>query len=118
MSDSFILTAASAIWSYPAAIPSVLIVDDNSDAADMLQPGLEMLGHVFATHDGATALSIVAEVAPDLALLDIGLPGMDGYELARRIRGALGDRAPVLIAIKLLGGVTARKLPAHGSLAD
>jgi CheY-like chemotaxis protein len=42
---------------------------------------------------------MLAEAAPDLALLDIGLPGMDGYELAGRMHARLGDRAPVLVAV-------------------
>ncbi len=78
----------------------VLIVDDNTDAAEMLRLGLEMLGHVvFAVHDGPSALALLAQTAPDFALLDIGLPGMDGYELARRIQTAVGDHAPVLVAV-------------------
>lgn len=65
----------------------VLIVDDNYDAADSLSMLLRIYGHQVwvATHPVA-ALSMVGNVAPDLAFLDIGLPGMDGYELARRIR--------------------------------
>jgi len=65
----------------------VLIVDDNYDAADSLAELLRIYGHQVwvATHPVA-ALQMVGSVAPDLALLDIGLPGMDGYELAASIR--------------------------------
>jgi CheY-like chemotaxis protein len=84
-----------------AVIPRrVLIVDDNRDAAEMLQVGLEILGHtVVTTHDGPSALDVVAQLEPDVALLDIGLPGMDGYELAARIREVLRERSPMLVAV-------------------
>jgi CheY-like chemotaxis protein len=65
----------------------VLIVDDNRDGADLLADALELQG--FATtiaHDGATALELAPRFAPDVALLDIGLPEMDGFEVARRLR--------------------------------
>jgi CheY-like chemotaxis protein len=85
----------------------VLIVDDNRDAAEMLQLGLQVLGHcVFATYDGPSALALLEEAAPDVILLDIGLPGMDGYELARRIRLVDGNQAPMLVAISGYGGET------------
>jgi signal transduction histidine kinase len=67
--------------------PSVLVVDDNEDAAMMLADYLESLGYrVRAAHDGPAALKAASEVAPDIALLDIGLPVMDGFELAARLR--------------------------------
>ncbi len=66
---------------------SVLIVDDNEDAAETLADVLEAWGYtVRVAHDGPTAIRIVTEFTPDIAILDIGLPGMDGYELARLIR--------------------------------
>ena len=65
----------------------VLIVDDNGEAAEMLAEALSAVGHVTRiAHDGPAALAMLTEFAPDVALLDIGLPAMDGYELARRIR--------------------------------
>lgn len=65
----------------------VLIVDDNQDAADLLASMLTALGHVTRIAiDGPTALETIREFVPDVALLDIGLPVMDGYELARRMR--------------------------------
>ncbi|MCE5310816.1 MAG: hybrid sensor histidine kinase/response regulator [Acidobacteriales bacterium] len=66
---------------------SVVIVEDNPDVAQILEFGLEQAGHevsVFA--DGPAALSGMAGLKPDAILLDIGLPGMDGYELAARLR--------------------------------
>lgn len=65
----------------------VLVVDDNRDAAASLTQLLKLLGaEVHAVHAGAAALALVEELLPDIVLLDIGLPGMDGYEVARRIR--------------------------------
>jgi two-component system CheB/CheR fusion protein len=66
----------------------VLIVDDNHDAADALGMALGLEGHSIETaHDGPEALTAAAEFEPDAVVLDIGLPEMDGYEVARRLRG-------------------------------
>ena len=65
----------------------ILVVDDNVDAADMLHDLLAAHGfHVGVAHDGPSALVLALELEPTVAVLDIGLPGMDGYELARRLR--------------------------------
>ena len=65
----------------------VLIVDDNDDAGALMAEALEQKGHrVRIAADGPSALKLLAEVVPAVALLDIGLPGMDGYELAAHIR--------------------------------
>jgi signal transduction histidine kinase/CheY-like chemotaxis protein len=65
----------------------LLVVDDNVDAVEVLREGLEIAGHrVTIALDGPSALAAAAEVNPDVGVLDIGLPGMDGYELARRLR--------------------------------
>lgn len=70
----------------------VLVVDDNQDAAETLAQLLQVLGHVPATaHDGASALERVREFEPHVVLLDIGLPDMSGYEVARRIRACAAD---------------------------
>ncbi len=67
--------------------PLTLIVDDNRDAADMLALALESLGYeTRVVYDGTEALSTVQGLEPDVALLDLGLPGIDGHELARRLR--------------------------------
>lgn len=69
----------------------VLVVDDNRDAAESLGALVEALGHeARVVHDGASALDVAARWRPDLVLLDIGLPRLDGYEVARRLRAALG----------------------------
>jgi CheY-like chemotaxis protein/anti-sigma regulatory factor (Ser/Thr protein kinase) len=65
----------------------VLIVDDNADGARMLARLLKAVGHaVDVVYDGPSALEFTDSCSPDVVLLDIGLPGMDGYEVARRIR--------------------------------
>jgi CheY-like chemotaxis protein/anti-sigma regulatory factor (Ser/Thr protein kinase) len=70
----------------------VLVVDDNVDAADTLADVLRKVGYdVMVAHDAPTALHVAAEFKPAIALLDIGLPVMDGYELARRLRSTLGE---------------------------
>lgn len=77
----------------------VLVVDDNEDAAKAMGYLLEMHGHhVTLAFDGPGALAAAAAQAPELVLLDIGLPGMDGYEVAARLRAAGHDRA-TLIAV-------------------
>jgi len=65
----------------------VLVVDDNADACEMLRAVLERAGHyVSIALDGPSALTAASTFDPEVAILDIGLPGMDGYELARRLR--------------------------------
>jgi len=65
----------------------VLVVDDNVDSAEMLQVLLGAMGHhIELAHDGRSALALVATLHPQVVLLDIGLPDMDGYEVARQIR--------------------------------
>jgi CheY-like chemotaxis protein len=70
----------------------VLVVDDNADAADLLG---EVLGHhgcaVKVAHGGTEALEVAGRWRPDVAVLDLGLPGMDGFELARALRERFGD---------------------------
>jgi PAS domain S-box-containing protein len=78
----------------------VLIADDNRDSAESLGMLLEMSGHeVQLAHDGSQALGLAAEKRPDVALLDIGMPGMDGYEVAMNIRKAAWGSDMTLIAI-------------------
>lgn len=77
----------------------VLIVDDNHDAADSMAAVLEMMGHhAEAAYDGIKALQLASDLEPDLILLDLGLPDMDGFEVARRLR-RLANRIPRLVAL-------------------
>jgi CheY-like chemotaxis protein len=65
----------------------VLVVDDNHDAALSLAMLVEMLGHEMrVAYDGVEALQVAGEFHPELVLLDIGMPRMDGYETCRRLR--------------------------------
>jgi CheY-like chemotaxis protein len=76
---------SSAAASDPAPT-RVLLVDDNQDAADMMAELLRVMGHdVTVAHDGPSALAVSGDVHAAVALLDIGLPVMDGYELARGV---------------------------------
>jgi PAS domain S-box-containing protein len=78
----------------------VLVVDDNQDAADSLGLFLKLAGHdVWTMHDGPTALQAAQEFHPDVVLLDIGLPGMNGYEVARRMRQMPAFEKALLVAI-------------------
>ena len=78
----------------------VLIADDNRDAADSLAILLRMDGHqVTAVHNGADALSAFGTQQPEVALLDIGMPGLNGYDVAREIRRAPRGAAVLLVAV-------------------
>jgi signal transduction histidine kinase len=82
------------------AAKRILIVEDNDDARHMMHEVLAFGGHdVREARDGATGLALAAESRPDVALIDIGLPDLDGYEVARRLRAAPGGRRMGLIAI-------------------
>jgi len=78
----------------------ILVVDDNRDAAESLGLLLETMGHeVRVAHAGGEGLLAVQAFAPAVVLLDIGMPDMDGYEVARRIRDEEGSARAVLVAI-------------------
>ncbi|MRG92428.1 ATP-binding protein [Polyangium spumosum] len=88
----------------------VLVVDDNEDAATLLAEMIRAQGWpVAVAFDGPQALAMIESFAPDVAVLDIGLPVMDGYELAARIRERLGPRAPRLLAVTGYGQEEDRK---------
>jgi signal transduction histidine kinase/CheY-like chemotaxis protein len=99
-------TFAAELRTQPIAVESrrILLVDDNEDALAMLAEILRGAGHEVCTAaDGPSALDVVREFRPDVAVLDIGLPAMDGYELGARLRSQLGSSAPVLIALSGYG---------------
>ncbi len=84
----------------PAAGLRILVVDDNEDAAEMLASWLGLVGHcVESVQDGPSALALLQSFPTDVVLLDIGLPGMDGYQVAKQIRQNWSAREVLLIAV-------------------
>jgi len=82
-----------------AAGRRILVVDDNQDAAETLSMMLSLMGNqVRVFHDGLAGVEAARESMPDVMLLDIGLPHVDGYEVCRRIRSLPGGEKPVIIA--------------------
>ncbi len=78
----------------------VLVVDDNRDSAETVAKLLEIMGHQVRTaRDGFEALDATKQFAPEVVLLDIGLPGLDGYELARQLREQPDFGSRVLVAL-------------------
>jgi CheY-like chemotaxis protein len=78
----------------------ILVVDDNVDAARSLEMLLRILGHEVSTApDGLAALDAIETRRPEVVLLDIGLPGLNGYDVARRVRGQPWGKAIRLIAL-------------------
>ncbi len=83
----------------------ILIVDDNRDSAQTLGKVLELDGHdAFCVYDGLSVSDQVASFQPDVVLLDIGLPGLDGYQVARQLRRRFGREDLTLIAVTGYGG--------------
>ena len=78
----------------------ILIVEDNADAREALREALEMAGHeVFEAHSGTSGVESALAKRPEVGLIDIGLPGFDGYEVARRIRSVSEVQGMMLIAL-------------------
>ena len=76
---------------------NILVVDDSIDAAESMAMLLRLKGHeVRIAHNGLDALELVAQSVPSVILLDIGLPGMDGHEVCRRIRGSGHQEARII----------------------
>ncbi|MBC7842868.1 MAG: response regulator [Gemmatimonadaceae bacterium] len=89
----------------------ILIVDDNVDAAESLGMVLQAAGEdVWLAHDGVTALTMALEHPPQVVLLDIGLPLLDGYEVAKRLRQQVGLSGVVIVAITGYGQARDRDL--------
>jgi len=103
-----------------ANVRRVLVVDDNEDAAEMLRVALEHLGYVVdVAFDGLSALTSAATCRPSTVLLDIGLPGIDGYEVARRLREGWTGPSPVhLIAVTGYGQPSDRDLSREAGFDD
>ena len=97
----------------PAVLPSsarrVLVVEDNPDAQQALSFLLQLWGHeVLLADDGAAGIRSALEFLPDIALVDLGLPTVDGYEVARQVRATLGNASPLLIALTGYGAPAQR----------
>jgi CheY-like chemotaxis protein len=92
--------ASPALATHLRLVRRVLVVDDNADAAELLARVMDQLGCETRTaHDGPSALAVIESFRPELALLDIGLPVMDGYELASHLRQRT-DAPPIrLVAV-------------------
>jgi CheY-like chemotaxis protein len=91
---------ASAARIVPEPSRHILLIEDNADACETLRALLEMHGHhVDIAADGVTGLERALSLQPEVVLVDVGLPRMDGYEVARRIRASKGIRRPMLVAV-------------------
>jgi CheY-like chemotaxis protein len=95
------------------------VIDDNVDAADSLALLLRLAGHEVRTaNDGPTALEIATEFRPEVALVDIGLPGIDGYEVARRLRAMPECQGALLIALTGYGQAEDRRRSLEAGLDE
>jgi CheY-like chemotaxis protein len=78
----------------------ILIADDNRDAAEALSQFLARTGHsIFLAYDGRQAIELANQLKPEVAVLDIGMPEIDGYEVARRLRAEAWSARLVLVAV-------------------
>jgi CheY-like chemotaxis protein len=114
--DSGMLPAQAARAADPTLPPAgahlrrVLVVEDNVDARQTLGALLSAAGYeVFVAGDGDDGLAQILERRLDLAIVDLGLPGLDGFEVARRARSALGGKAPRLVALTGYSSLAVRR---------
>ena len=104
------LSNGQALEVAPSALRRILVVDDNVDSADSLGQLLEMFGNEVRTaNDGAAALEAAAQFRPDVVLMDIGMPKLNGYEAARRMRQQSWGQGMVLVALTGWGQEDDRK---------
>jgi CheY-like chemotaxis protein len=103
--------APAAVALEPQAPTKIVIAEDNKDAREMLRMLLSLAGHeVYEVGNGPEAVEIIRTTAPDIALVDVGLPGFDGYEVARRVRATMGARSVLLAAVTGYGQPEDREL--------
>jgi len=96
----------------------VLVVDDNRDAASLLAELLQLLGHEAMTaHDGLAAVAMAEKERPDLVLMDLGMPGIDGFEATRRIRSQPWSAGIVIVALTGWGHASDRERSAAAGCA-
>jgi signal transduction histidine kinase len=102
--------ALSATGAGPQTPLRILVVEDNHDARDMICSVLQLAGHdVHEAADGLQALQMAAQMNPQLALIDIGLPGLDGLEVASRLRATIDGNRILLVAVTGYGQETDRQ---------
>jgi CheY-like chemotaxis protein len=110
---SILETSDPAVQPPPGALAHsvrVLVVDDNCDAAETLSALLELLGHrAQVANDGPAALAAVLDFRPQVVFLDIGMPGMNGYDVATAIRDDRRLDQPLLVALTGWGGESDRQ---------
>jgi CheY-like chemotaxis protein len=95
----------------PKGARRVLLVEDSADVRRMLRLRLELDGHeVHEAEDGITGLAEALGLQPDVAVIDIGLPGLDGWELARQLRATETGRRMILVAISGYGQLEDQQL--------
>jgi PAS domain S-box-containing protein len=88
----------------------VLLIEDNRDAREMFRMMLELAGHeVLEAEEGLSGLEMLRKERPDIAIIDVGLPGLDGYEVARRFRAEPGGKLMLLVALTGYGTPEARE---------
>jgi signal transduction histidine kinase len=109
-SPATVQPAEAALPPAGAHLRRVLVVEDNVDARQTLEALLSAAGYeVLVAGDGDDGLAQILEHRPDLAIIDIGLPGLDGFEVARRARSALGGAAPRLAALTGYSSLAVRR---------
>ena len=105
----------SPLGARPAAQLRVLLAEDNQDAAEAMSMLLELLGHkVRVVNDGAAAVDAARADPPDVALIDIGLPKLNGYEVAERLRQLPSADRTVLIALTGYGKESEKRAVSAG----
>jgi len=98
---------------------NVALVEDNDDVRVLMGEVLESWGHdVSQAATGAIGVDLILRERPDIAFIDIGLPDMDGYELARQVRAALGSKKPLLVALSGFGQRRDRERAHHAGFDD
>jgi CheY-like chemotaxis protein/anti-sigma regulatory factor (Ser/Thr protein kinase) len=91
---------ARAVTGYLGARRRLLLVDDDAAHLDIVQSLLRPLGfELFAAHDGPTGLALAAECRPDLAMVDLSMPGLSGWQVAERLRGLAGPGSPRIVIV-------------------
>jgi CheY-like chemotaxis protein len=94
----------------PKRVRTILVIEDNDDARESLRLLLESLGHrVLAAVDGRQGVAQALEHRPEVLLIHLGLPGVDGYEVARAVRSSPGGKSAVLIAVTGYGQAEDRR---------